>query len=279
MNNSIYCYIVPKKIGSILNNNKNPINSSPVSLSEFIKHSAKETFHVDSRIFRTLKTLILKPGTLTREYFRSSGIRYVQPLKLYFIINFLFFLITPLLNTQDFKVFEFDMSSLTSDNQFYQILVGNVLEKSNVSGEVFEERFDIHMKYNQPALIFLTIPIFAVFHWILNFGERKFFMEQLLFALHYLSFFLLLLMLLRIIYSFIEIFMFAGGDILVVLFLGGIAILSFLYLIISIREFYSNNKAVSVIKSILLYTSFVVTLGLYVHFLFFYTLISIKLGY
>ena len=46
-----------------------------------------EFLHVDSKIFRTVKLLLLKPGFLTREYFEGRRVRYVSPLRLYLVFS------------------------------------------------------------------------------------------------------------------------------------------------------------------------------------------------
>lgn len=43
-------------------------------------------FNFDSRIIRTLYPLLLKPGHLTREYFLGHRVRYVTPVRLFFVL-------------------------------------------------------------------------------------------------------------------------------------------------------------------------------------------------
>ena len=47
--------------------------------------------HVDDRLWKTLYTLLLKPGVLTREYFADHRARYLPPVRLYLVISVLFF--------------------------------------------------------------------------------------------------------------------------------------------------------------------------------------------
>jgi len=54
-----------------------------------------ELFTFDSRVFRSIAPLILKPGELTLEYTRGRRVRYIPPLRLFlFITIILFFLIS-----------------------------------------------------------------------------------------------------------------------------------------------------------------------------------------
>ena len=60
-----------------------------------------DVFRLDSRTSRTLFALLFRPGFLTTEYFKGRRARYVPPIRLYFIISFLFFFILPILSSLD----------------------------------------------------------------------------------------------------------------------------------------------------------------------------------
>jgi len=75
-----------------------------------LRHVAGEWFeafsHGEGRLLNSLRTLLLKPGELTREYFRGRRVPYTRPVALFFAVNLLYFLLTVLntfntsLNTQ-----------------------------------------------------------------------------------------------------------------------------------------------------------------------------------
>jgi hypothetical protein len=47
--------------------------------------------HVDDRLWKTLYTLLLKPGVLTKEYFAEHRARFLPPVRLYLVLSVLFF--------------------------------------------------------------------------------------------------------------------------------------------------------------------------------------------
>ncbi|MYA32819.1 MAG: DUF3667 domain-containing protein [Gemmatimonadales bacterium] len=57
----------------------------------------RETFEVDSRLFRTLKLLMFRPGSLTREFSRNRRAGFVSPVRLYIFASFVFFLLLSLM--------------------------------------------------------------------------------------------------------------------------------------------------------------------------------------
>ena len=56
----------------------------------------REAFEVDSRVLRTLKLLLLKPGRLSSEFSRNRRAHYMSPIRLYLFTSFLFFLVLSL---------------------------------------------------------------------------------------------------------------------------------------------------------------------------------------
>ncbi len=61
----------------------------------------RETFEVDSRLFRTLKLLLFKPGHLTSEFSRNRRASYMSPVRLYIFASFAFFLVLSLSGSLD----------------------------------------------------------------------------------------------------------------------------------------------------------------------------------
>jgi len=59
-----------------------------------VVHSA---LHLDSRVWRTLRSLVLRPGELTNEFIAGKRARYLPPFRLYLVISIAFFAISSLL--------------------------------------------------------------------------------------------------------------------------------------------------------------------------------------
>ena len=69
------------------------------SLGHFLSEATEVLTHADSRVWGTLRPLLLRPGFLTREYFAGRRARYLQPFRLYLILSVLFFVVAALLGT------------------------------------------------------------------------------------------------------------------------------------------------------------------------------------
>ena len=62
------------------------------SLGHLIGHFFEDVTHFDSKLFTTLKDLVLRPGFLTKEYVAGRRVRYLNPIRMYIFISAVFFL-------------------------------------------------------------------------------------------------------------------------------------------------------------------------------------------
>jgi hypothetical protein len=63
------------------------------SLREFISEATESLTHADSRLWRSLWALMVKPGFLTKEFLEGRRARYLPPFRLYLVLSVMFFLI------------------------------------------------------------------------------------------------------------------------------------------------------------------------------------------
>ncbi|MBO9727226.1 MAG: DUF3667 domain-containing protein [Chitinophaga sp.] len=61
------------------------------TFGHLFKHFVADIFHYDSQFLMTLKSLLFRPGFLSREYMAGRRVRYVNPIKLYVFVSFVFF--------------------------------------------------------------------------------------------------------------------------------------------------------------------------------------------
>lgn len=68
-----------------------------LTMQEVSRDFVHSVLHLDGRVWQTLRTLILRPGGLTREYIAGRRARYLPPFRLYLVISILFFALSALL--------------------------------------------------------------------------------------------------------------------------------------------------------------------------------------
>ena len=64
-----------------------------ISIWELLKEAFGDLLELDSRVWRTLIPLVIRPGQLTREYLRGRRARYMPPFRTYLVLSVVFFLV------------------------------------------------------------------------------------------------------------------------------------------------------------------------------------------
>ncbi len=79
------------------------------SLTSVLREVLKETFELDSRLFRTLKLMALQPGELPGEFSRNRRASYASPVRLYLFASLLFFFVLSVSETTTSESFQIEM--------------------------------------------------------------------------------------------------------------------------------------------------------------------------
>jgi hypothetical protein len=170
------------------------------SLKHVLAEAGEAFFHVDSKIFLTVKTLVTKPGKLTADFFLGRRKPYMSPLQTFFVCNLLFFVLQPLTGLEilapPLRVFESnDFMGKTATRLVDRRLAKEHLSRTNPEQfKEFTERFDRVAHLQAKSLILVLAPMLAVVLAILNFGRKRYFSEHIIFSLHAYAWWLLWLL-------------------------------------------------------------------------------------
>lgn len=191
-------------VGPYCHNCGQSIGEHNHGLWQFVAEFLEEFIRLDSKFLRTLVPLLFKPGRLTQEWVLGKRVRFISPLKLYISLSALCFLVISL--TSHPGIVNFDSKdeqalstarSATAEKaekskSGFDKLISRPFEKLTVGGaegaaniKEFEERF---MGRLSTANLIL-LPIFALLFKILYIRRSKYYVEHLVFALHYYAFF------------------------------------------------------------------------------------------
>ncbi|MDH3545884.1 MAG: DUF4286 family protein [Gammaproteobacteria bacterium] len=64
-----------------------------ISLWELISDAFGDLFELDSRLWRTLVPLMIRPGRLTQDYLQGRRARYMPPFRMYLVMSLIFFVV------------------------------------------------------------------------------------------------------------------------------------------------------------------------------------------
>jgi hypothetical protein len=173
----------------------------PLHFHDFAHELVHELLHFDSKIWRSLKLLMLSPGTLTREIVAGRRVRYVGPIRLFLVASLIFFGVLALAANR-VRISE-------EDHQRAVALAEADLAQREAQPEVsrFEQaKIRAARKWTRDPMlllrtvigalsksVFLLVPIFAVVTWKLFSKQQPFYLAHLYFALHFHAFAFLLM--------------------------------------------------------------------------------------
>jgi hypothetical protein len=143
------------------------------SLRDWAGEVIDDLFLVNRRLPHTLRLLFTRPGQLTQEWSSGRRARYIAPFRLYLLSAFLFFSAAAL---------------VMSDGG----AVAGILEGVG-AGRAHDRAFDLEGWHATtarvtallPQLMFVLLPLGAAFLHLLHAGKNRFYVEHLVFALHF----------------------------------------------------------------------------------------------
>lgn len=195
------------------------------SLRDLLGDAFEVLTHADSRLWRTLLPLVGRPGFLTQQFLAGHRARYLSPLRLYFIVSVLFFLIvsvtgapsshtsaahaevpyaTPApsginndlsssadMNTKRTELCErlVGHSLFPGANKLRQPFVSACVKSQTDNGEQLRESFI----RNLGRAMFLFLPVLAGFMKLMYWRPRRSYVTHLLVLVHNHAFLFLLL--------------------------------------------------------------------------------------
>ncbi|MFA6457535.1 MAG: DUF3667 domain-containing protein [Bacteroidota bacterium] len=181
-----------------------------------VKELASEFIDVlpafDRRLIRSLKPLLFAPGFLTMEYLSGKRKQYISPFKLYFVISFVFFLLSSLMDEANERkqavidgVQETQAKREKGDSTFVSVSAPSGLtftvKDSTKAGDVFGPKmisalrkvkenpslmFD-KIREHRPKIIFLLMPVFALLLKLLYIRSKTLYIKHLVFSFYFHS--------------------------------------------------------------------------------------------
>ena len=197
-------------------------------IGALVRDLIRETFEVDGRAWRTIRTMFLQPGMLTAEFLAGKRRKYSPPSRLYLIISVMFFVLAAWLASR------------------------GVLLDSGQSLETDAQGQAQFLSEELPRLMFVLLPIFALLLKILY--PRRLYFDHLIHSIHlhsaaYVVFALMLP--LEDMTHWLPI----GAQFLI---LGYLVV----HLVISLHRVYSSGWGIAVTKTLVILLAYLVLVGL-----------------
>ena len=232
-----------------------PFTADDYTVRRFLRSAFHEITDLDdSKLYRTLHALFLKPGLLTHEYFSARRVRYVKPLALLLSVFALHIFVYSVSNTVN--LFSLDVSINASPFQGQAGSMSEILGKAADRRGIplaelkanINERWTSNFSWTQlPQVLVFALLLKLIF----LFGRRRF-VEHLVFAAHFYAFQVLTVILMWPIYWMVGIKLSAAG--------ATVAIAKFLidvtYVYFAARRFYGVRGVKGVLRAIAIFIAY-----------------------
>jgi hypothetical protein len=174
---------------------------SHVSLSfgHFLHEFVEGMFHVDSSFWRTLRALITRPGQLTEQYLAGKRRTYSPPFRSYLVISIAYFVVASLFALPESRVVSTggremqasDCAAIAADPGFLLRFVPDLEGACRRAMSNDRRALNTALEHLLPKVMFVVLPLVALVQFGVYRRQRPMYLENLVFVLHFQSFYYL----------------------------------------------------------------------------------------
>jgi len=230
-----------------------------VPVKHLVAEALESTIHFDSKMYRTIKALLFRPGFLTIEFNEGKRKSYVAPVRLYIFISFVFFFLLAFHPGKNDQPTPTDRPRPVALHiSFYTLTEQDLWKKSETQIDSIMAAHDIPLttmnKYvarklarlatggrnefmqlllkNISYMMFILMPFFALIVYLFYKRLSGYYIRTLVYSIHYHSF-LFLILAMSIIYGWF----FSSSIAIIVTFF-----LSAIYMFFSLKHLFGENQ-------------------------------------
>lgn len=255
-----YCFSCGEKI----------VTEKDFTIIKLLEQTVDVFTHLDSKIFTTLKFLLLKPGKLSEDYVAGLRKPYMKPFQIYILTNILFFLL--LSNVDIFRIPSSDLFDNTNINGYNitKIVEQKIIETNKTKNEIALV-YDLKSAILAKTSVITFIPLFSLLFALLFIRKKLQIGKHIVFSTHLFSFFILIPILWLPIFILLPKSHFDNIYFIKIPLL----IIWVLYLGIAIKRFYKSTWLYTIISTFIGIAAFVVFIETYRTFISLYSLFHV----
>ena len=154
------------------------------SLAAFLREQFHEVTSADGKMWRTARALFV-PGRLTAEYFAGRRGLYLRPVRVFLVLNVLFFLLLTYLGGQAFRG---DAAMYRSDSTFaFNARMTEAAAEAGVEAAVYDAAFGQKAQALAPTLIAAFVPVLVFLLALALWPVRPSLARHAVFATHFVA--------------------------------------------------------------------------------------------
>ena len=218
------------------------INPNEFSLKRFVARAAADIVDIESsKIFKTMRAMLTKPGLLATEYLAGRRGNYIGPIKLYLTFSALYFLFA-------WGALA-DIRGGSTARTMRMRPVVNSAQRQGVEPAVIADRIHQRAEKYSSAFRFFSVLISGTFLAAFYFRMKKYYVEHLVFSLYYYAFDFFC----KSLFALLFIVVAAFGAKLPAQALNVFYPVAFVYLAFSLRRVYQQRWLTTGIKAVALF--------------------------
>jgi hypothetical protein len=170
------------------------------SFVHLLRSSLAEIGSIDSRLWRSLRLLMLRPGFLSLEYRNGRRRQYLSPISLFLLGNLLFFLAPPL---SDFQLSLFEQYELQPYRAWIAPWVDSYLSRSGQTFTEAADAYQLRVAELAKLMVIVHVPLLALGTMLIAANKRLFYTDHVIMGLHYFAFLMIYLIAVSAVFSLI----------------------------------------------------------------------------
>ncbi|HXT15766.1 MAG TPA: DUF3667 domain-containing protein [Gemmatimonadaceae bacterium] len=257
-----------------------------LSVKHFLREALAAITDVDSALIASFRTLLTKPGRLSTEYLHGDRHRYLPPLRVFLLCNVVYFIfatqyqstvLTAPLRLQVGEMVYHNMTWPVLEHRYHLAPLRPGAKRADVAKRIppsLEARFDSATEELGKTILVVLIPVYALLFAAMFVGTRHYFVEHVVFATHYMSFFLLALpaAVLSVAGYAMILTRVTGHTVRPTIMFNAFQVLVALYVFMAQREFYRSRPVPALVRSVVAAATFIYAVVGFKLVLFFATL-------
>ena len=160
------------------------------SFAHLLRSSLAEIGSIDSRLWRSLRRLLLRPGFLSLEYRNGRRRQYLSPISLFLLGNLLFFLAPPL---SDFQLSLAEQYELQPYRAWIAPWIDGYLSRPGQTFAEAADAYQLRVAELAKLMVIVHVPLLALGTMLMAADKRLFYTDHVIMGLHYFAFLMIYL--------------------------------------------------------------------------------------
>ncbi len=173
------------------------ISTTDLDLRHYAKTLLEDFTHLDSKLLRTVRLLLLQPGELSVAYIEGRRTRYIKPFQLFLFVNLFFFFLfsdSDVFAPRLEFVYDSDAGVRLWSGLPVKTWVDNYAANNRMSVEVAISLLDNEISNLTKGMLYAFVPFLGIAFWGLFYRRDRPLLSHLIFATHWFTFFILFIM-------------------------------------------------------------------------------------